>query len=105
MNRKGLAVGIRPGDHHPVRQPVQGKPMSALGAPIEALTMENAIDLGRWQRQRLVRCRGPCRHEGDRIPAPTFEAGPVPGSEGGNLIEEKQLGVPVAPDRSEAVVK
>jgi len=76
--------------------------VAALGLSIEPLGVKNFI-------HRHCRCAPLLVRKQKRKPlgvlAPALETGPVTHSEGRHFIEEKQLGIAIAPDLPVAVVE
>src|SRR5205814_5725378 len=87
-------------EHRAVGQIVDRQRMATLVAAVEPLGVENAVHLGRARGHRRVPRGGPACRKGEGVAAAAFEAGPVPGSQRGRLVEKEQLGIAVAPNRA-----
>ena len=79
--------------------------MCTLQTAGKTFTVQHLIHVGGTCAGPLFVCAGPQIGEGFRVSPPAFEAGPVAGGKCGYLVEEKQLGVSLAPHLAPAAVE
>jgi hypothetical protein len=71
--------------------------MFAFEAAVEALRVQNAIDLGSARPMIEIRTMRPQPGKSFRLFPAAFETGPVTGGKRGHFVEEEKLGVVLSP--------
>src|SRR5271170_3911883 len=87
-------------DHRPLRQVAEPRPPYSFCTILDPLAMQRFV-----HRVGAARTTGKGGEKGLRRLAPALEAGAVPGGERGRLVEEKELGVAIAPHLAPAALE